>query len=573
MTYQVLARKWRPQLFEEIVGQHHVTRTLKNALSLGKIAHAYLFAGPRGTGKTSTARIMAKALNCEKGITPSPCNQCSSCVEIASGESLDVLEIDGASNRGIDEVRELREQVNFSPIKGRFKVYIIDEVHMLTHPAFNALLKTLEEPPSHVVFIFATTEPEKVPPTILSRCQRFDFRKIGLKDIVSRLSQIAEKEKIRVSLPALRLIAEASENSMRDAEKILDQLTSYSPQGIKEDDVIGLMGMVETDYLIKMTENLYCHDALSNIKLIHELLDKGKSPRWILRGWLNWLRDLLMFKMGETEEFLFGQLQKDEVEIKKIIQQQSSFFTVNQLVDMMQSLSQAEEKIHYSPNPQIYLEVLIIRLSIEENEPQEKLTDPQLSTVYHKIVSLEEKIKKQLDFIREDRKKDAEELPEKKKESFSFPEIRKEAQIKSLQESKQKLEPASKAPESFPAESIQNLAEEGPEKWKKVVLQIKEKKKTLGSFLEKMHILSIEDGKIVLGSEKTFHKEILENRENQKIILEELKKFFPEKFSLKFKRISGRKKPEKKSSPSLRETVARAIEIFDGEVVNVTTRR
>ncbi|HDH41198.1 MAG TPA: DNA polymerase III subunit gamma/tau, partial [Candidatus Altiarchaeales archaeon] len=298
MNYQVLTQKWRPKVFQEIVGQEHVTRTLINAISLGRIAHAYLFAGPHGTGKTSTARILAKALNCEKGPTPLPCNKCSNCIEISRGESLDVLEIDGASNRGIDEIRELRERIGFSPIKARYKIYIIDEVHMLTHPAFNALLKTLEEPPHYVIFIFATTDPDKLPLTIISRCQRFDFRRIGTSDILRRLTQIVKEEKIDVTPQALELIARASENSMRDAEKILDQLTSYTLEKINEKDVSQALGMVEDEFLARLTENLYHRDVLSNIKIIHQLIEKGKNPRWIVKGWLNWLRDLAMIKIG-----------------------------------------------------------------------------------------------------------------------------------------------------------------------------------------------------------------------------------------------------------------------------------
>ncbi|MFQ6066515.1 MAG: DNA polymerase III subunit gamma/tau, partial [bacterium] len=262
MVYQVLARKWRPQLFEEVVGQEHVVRTLRNAISLGRVAHAYLFTGQRGVGKTSTARILAKALNCKIGPTATPCNRCDSCKEIMRSESLDVLEIDGASNRGIDEIRNLRQKVRFSPVRGKFRVYIIDEIHMLTNPAFNALLKTLEEPPSHVVFIFATTSPHKLPPTIVSRCQRFDFRKIATSDILRRLEQIVRREKIVVTAEALGLIAEGAENSMRDAEKVLDQSISYAEGNVSEKDVARLLGMVEKRYLFKLTENLAKADTL-----------------------------------------------------------------------------------------------------------------------------------------------------------------------------------------------------------------------------------------------------------------------------------------------------------------------
>lgn len=228
MGYLPFARKWRPQDFDEIVGQEHITTTLKNAISMERLHHAYLFTGPRGIGKTSTARIFSKALNCEKGLSIKPCNACSSCKEITAGSSMDVIEIDGASNRGIDEIRNLRETVKFSPSKGLFKIYIIDEVHMLTTEAFNALLKTLEEPPMHVKFIFATTEPHKVLPTILSRCQRFDFRRIQMKDIITKLHEVSKIESLNIDEDAFLYIAKASDGSMRDAESILDQIASFS---------------------------------------------------------------------------------------------------------------------------------------------------------------------------------------------------------------------------------------------------------------------------------------------------------------------------------------------------------
>ncbi len=245
--YQVLARKWRPQQFADVVGQEHVTTTLKNAIEQNRLAHAYLFVGPRGIGKTSTARIFAKALNCVKGPTATPCDKCDNCLEITEGRSLDVLEIDGASNNGVEQVRELRDTVRYAPARGKFKIYIIDEVHMLTTQAFNALLKTLEEPPAHVKFIFATTEPQKVLPTILSRCQRFDLRRIPANLIVKHLKEISKKEKVAIDDEALAAIARGAEGGLRDAESTLDQLIAFCGNKIAEADVLSVFGLVAHD--------------------------------------------------------------------------------------------------------------------------------------------------------------------------------------------------------------------------------------------------------------------------------------------------------------------------------------
>ncbi|MDE2181205.1 MAG: DNA polymerase III subunit gamma/tau, partial [candidate division NC10 bacterium] len=271
MSYLVLARRWRPQSFDEVAGQRPVTQTLKNAIAKDRVAHALLFAGPRGVGKTTTARILAKALNCERGRSPDPCGACASCNAIVAGRSVDCLEIDGASNRGIDEVRELREIVRYAPSRDKHKVIIIDEVHMLTEPAFNALLKTLEEPPPGVIFILATTHAHKIPPTILSRCQRHDFRRLGQEEILPRLQQIAREEGATVSDGAMKAIARAAEGSLRDAQSLLDQAIAYSGDAVSEEDVAVVLGLVEGELLAQTTQAIIERDSSLALAVVESL--------------------------------------------------------------------------------------------------------------------------------------------------------------------------------------------------------------------------------------------------------------------------------------------------------------
>lgn len=359
MPYTVFALKWRPKSFDAIVGQDHIVTTLKNALEKNRLAHAYLFAGPRGVGKTSTARILAKALNCKNGPTVSPCEKCPSCLEIAQSRSFDVLEIDGASNRGIDEIRVLRENVKFPPASGKFKIYIIDEVHMLTPEAFNALLKTLEEPPDFVKFIFATTQAHKVLPTILSRCQRFDFRRITVIEIIAQLERIVKQEKIEIDKEVLFAIARASDGALRDAESLLDQLASFSKGKISLKDVISVLGIVEQEALFEITDKIIQKDAKAALILLNKIIDDGKDVSLFLINLIEHFRNLMVTKVTNADSKLIDLPQ----EICEKLLKQSQNFTLEEIFSAFNSLVNTQEMSKRLESARIPLEIILVKLT------------------------------------------------------------------------------------------------------------------------------------------------------------------------------------------------------------------
>lgn len=357
-TYQVLARKWRPQRFEEVVGQEGTVQALRNAIAMGRIAHAYLFSGPRGTGKTTIARLLSKALNCVKGPSPDFCGECVPCREIASGMSVDVLEIDGASNRGIDDVRALREHVKFSPSGSRFKIYIIDEVHMLSREAFNALLKTLEEPPGHVKFIFATTEPHKMPATILSRCQRFDLRRISVEKIVARLKKIAASEEVEIEEEALTAIARKAEGAMRDAESILDQVISYCGTKVDAESVISLLGLVGTETFYEIDRAIMEGDVEAVLKVAGEIFSGGKDIQHFIDELIEHYREILIAKVTSEPEKI---LEVSAEELRRLSEMARNF-SEEQLTYAIDLLAEAKGKLSAPGSQQIVLEVALLQL-------------------------------------------------------------------------------------------------------------------------------------------------------------------------------------------------------------------
>ena len=359
MAYTVFALKWRPQDFESVVGQDHIVGTLKNAIQKNRLANAYLFTGPRGVGKTSTARILAKALNCKEGPTVKPCQKCSSCLGINQGNSLDVIEIDGASNRGIDEIRALRENVKFSPTQGKYKVYIIDEVHQITPDGFNALLKTLEEPPEFVKFIFATTHPQKVMPTIISRCQRMDFRRITVIEIISQLEKIILEEKAAVDKEVLFAVAKSSDGSLRDAESILDQLVSFSQGSVSLKDAISVLGMVEQDVLFSLTDKIIQKDPQGALKLFNEIIDDGKDPGVFLVNLIEHFRNLMVSKVSKADTKLVDLPQ----EVCDRLFKQSQSLSLEDIFSTFNILVGTQEMAKRLDSQRIPLEISLVRLA------------------------------------------------------------------------------------------------------------------------------------------------------------------------------------------------------------------
>jgi DNA polymerase III subunit gamma/tau len=504
MSYQVTARKWRPQTFDDVVEQQHVTRTLKNAIQLNRVAHAYLFAGTRGVGKTTMARVLAKALNCDRGPTPEPCGACTTCVEITQGASMDIVEIDGASNRGIDEIRDLREALRYLPSRGRYKIYIIDEVHMLTKEAFNALLKTLEEPPPHVVFIFATTELDKIPYTILSRCQRFEFKRVSLSGIVSHLSHIVQREGLSISQASLLRVAKAAEGSMRDAQSLLDQVVAYCGTEANDDDVGYLLGSVGSETLARCLSALFQQDAETVLHMADELQAEGHEVTAILRALQEGLRHLIVLKTTAEPEELIPLSEADLETLRPV----ADMASVEEIYGHFQVLSQAEQSLRSASNPFLVLEMTLVRAArIGRVQPLERILET--------LQSLEQGLPAPSPETAPTRP--SEPLPGNRSvsESVNEPESPGLRSVRQVE-----VEPSAAAvPTAEPVEEIQVAPADF---WQALQDYVMDRRPSIGSLLQPGQVVSHNETVLVIGfaKEDSFNRSSLMDRDNLDVVRE-----------------------------------------------------
>jgi len=519
MTYLVTARKWRPMVFDDIVGQSHIATTLRNAIATNRLSHSYIFSGPRGVGKTTTARILAKAINCLHPKDINPDNECELCKEITDGRSVNVFEIDGASNRGVEEIRNLREAVRYGPAKGKYKVYIIDEVHMLTKEAFNALLKTLEEPPSYVVFIFATTEIHKVPLTILSRCQRFDFRRITIEEITDRLRLITKEEKITIDDDALFLIAKRGDGSLRDAQSIFDQVVSYCGDKVEAKQIITMLNLVDEEIFFRVTDLITAKDVKAGLLLVEDVISKGYDIREFLNGLMEHFRNLLIAITTKSTNLI----ETSEL-YRKRYEKEAHNFVENDLLRLIKIAGDTDTAIRWNQQPRLKLEIGLVQMIKLDSSVEISRLLQQLEEFKKNINGTTEK-KIPPPFEAPTAK--TTETPIKGSVKASPPTLRAE-QI--VPQALLMSEPAPNYQRVSLAPTLSN--DEALSKWSIVVEETRKQRISLGTMLSETSLVGVQDGKLCIGCPDEFHRDELKLKRNQQFLQELTQKIYGAKVQL-----------------------------------------
>ncbi len=531
MAYRALYRDYRPQKFADIVGQQHITQTLQNAVGSNRVSHAYLFCGPRGTGKTTTAKVLAKTLNCLNPSGEEPCNQCANCMATNNGTSADVIEIDAASNRGIEDIRDLREQVKYSPANGKYRIYIIDEVHMLTTEAFNALLKTLEEPPEHVIFILATTEPQKVPLTILSRCQRFEFHRISNSDILKRLKTVADSAGLKVEEQALRLIARAAEGGLRDALSILDQASVFGGNTVTADDIHKLLGTVREDVLSSMAGLIACGNISQALKRVDELYQQGKDLRLFVKELNTYLRTLMLYLVSKDNN--------EELTHSINVKADAEKFSPSFIAECLEKLTRLEYDMKWSSQPRILLELALVKLAdIKNSSLSAHVSRPEHLNNQEAINDIK-KIERPQSVAELAQKKDVNPAPETSDES----------------ESQQKVLP--------------NLKDV----WHDILERVKKHKPSAYGVFREARLVDIDEHKMTIGfkpQHSNFHK--MRAEQDKEIFEQAVSEVYGGNWSVNIITIEEKTNQKQKSDESEHPLVQKAAELFGRDKVTITNR-
>jgi len=571
MSYVVMARKWRPRTFAAVVGQEHIVRTLKNAIQANRISHAYLFTGPRGVGKTTTARLLAKTVNCLSPQEGEPCNHCVRCEEIVNSSSTDVIEIDAASNGLVDDARELRERVRYAPVTCRYKVIIIDEVHMMSNAAFNALLKTLEEPPAHTIFILATTESHKVPATIISRCQRFDFRRIPEKEITERLAVMAAAEGININEEALHVIARGAEGSLRDAQSLFDQIISFSGDQIRTEDVVTVLGLVDTQVFIDLVDAIAAHDATKALKIVDQLVNSGADLRLFMKDWVEYWRQLVVARVlvNHREELI-----NLPSNVAEAVDRQSGLFPLEEILNLAKLAAGTDDELRRTQHPRLLLELFLLQLCSAD-----RLIS--LETLWRELQAMESRVAK---------------LPDQPHQPVTAASASSAAtpvqagEHPSLTNTANSGSTTGVAVEGEPALIVDTLEEVNTqtymdtvrENWPAIMQMVGQKNRRIQALLRDVTITAAEEGWVELTCASAYHLTGLEKEESRKIIEGILTSELGRRTRLQLKcetkamptpvsdqsEVQDREKEFEKISRK-EPLVQKTLEIFGGKIVDV----